>query len=313
MKEQKPLVSIGCPTYNRPAGLRRMLECLVSQTYSNLEIIVSDNCSTGEETQRVVWELSQQDPRIKYFRQEQNIGLFHNYKFVLEQAQGEYFAWACDDDAREPNFIEACMREFERLETLLVVNSYSQRVDRLGQVIATDRGCTTIGMPPYQRYIQYISTIYTQQAGITDINYGVMKREQLAKAIRDLPNVEGWDHVLFGRLSLDGEFYTIPTVLMTSGASGYSANRTELLKTQKIQGSKSETMPVWVRQICQQKTIWSSPNLNWFEKSYLSIWSYAYYFLTHGIKLWIKRLFPRIYGAVRHQIRQQRIKTTLRN
>jgi glycosyltransferase involved in cell wall biosynthesis len=274
-----------------------MLECAIAQTYPHLEIIVSDNCSTNPAVERVVRELMSKDPRIKYIRQPKNIGSFNNYKFLLSQASGEYFAWACDDDSREPEYIESCLREFERWKTPIIVNSYSQRCDRdTGKVIALDKGCTTIGMRPYRRYIQYISTIYTEQAAITDINYGVMKRTELVTAMQDTPNIPGWDHVLLSRLALSGEFYTIPTVLMESAPAGLSANPNNVVKTQQVSDSKSATMPVWVRQTYQQRTIWNSQYLNIFEKWYLSLWSYIYYFTTHGLKMWLKGLFPDLYA-----------------
>ena len=299
MQESTPLVSIGIPTYNRPEGLRHMLECSMAQTYTNLEIIVSDNCSEGPDSENIVRSLMKKDARIKYFRQPKNIGSYNNYQFLLAQAQGEYFAWACDDDAREPQFVESCLKEFERLKTPLIVNSYSQRVDnKSDKVIAIDKGCTTIGMPADRRYIKYISTIYTEQAAVTDINYGVIKREALVAAMRNVPNIAGWDHILLARLALDGEFYTIPTVLMESGASGLSASHANVLKTQLVRDSRSATMPVWIRQTYQQRTIWSSPSLTIFEKLSLSIWSYTYYFITHGLKMWVKRLFPQLAAAI---------------
>jgi glycosyltransferase involved in cell wall biosynthesis len=65
----QPFVSVGIPTYNRPEGLRRTLECITQQTYGNLEIIVSDNGSPGRETEVVVREFRDKDSRIQYFRQ----------------------------------------------------------------------------------------------------------------------------------------------------------------------------------------------------------------------------------------------------
>ena len=69
---KNPLVSVGIPTFNRPDGLRRTLECITNQTYKNLEIIVSDNCSPGPETEAVVREFMAKDRRIQYYRQENN-------------------------------------------------------------------------------------------------------------------------------------------------------------------------------------------------------------------------------------------------
>ena len=307
MTQNQPLVSLGCPTYNRPDGLRQVLECLLNQTYSNLEIIVSDNCSHGVETTAVVRDLMQKDSRIKYFRQEQNIGSFNNYRFLLERAQGDYFAWVCDDDARSDTFVAACLQEFDRLKTPIVVNSYSRRVDKqLDKTIAIDKGCNTMGLPAYQRYIKYISTIYTEQVAVTDINYGVMRRDIMQAAMRDVPNIAGWDHILLARLALEGEFYTIPTELMESAVSGISVSNANVIKAQKIQGSLSETKPVWVRETYQQKTIRNSPNLSLSEKIGLSVWSYSHYFLTHGFKMWVKEIAPDLFKLVRSLVRRSK-------
>ena len=89
IQSEKPLISVGIPTYNRPKELRHALKSVVSQKYKNLEIIVSDNCSPGKETQNVVKEFTDKDLRIKYYRQEENKGAAFNFKFVLEKAMGE--------------------------------------------------------------------------------------------------------------------------------------------------------------------------------------------------------------------------------
>lgn len=104
-----PLVSVGIPTYNRPAGLRRTLDCITRQTYANLEILVSDNCSPSGETEEVVRAFQRHDPRVRYFRQTENIGLEANFKFVLEKASGPFFLWAADDDEWTPDFVAVCL------------------------------------------------------------------------------------------------------------------------------------------------------------------------------------------------------------
>jgi glycosyltransferase involved in cell wall biosynthesis len=116
MSEQ-PLVSVGIPTYNRPAGLRRVLECITTQTYQNLEIIVSDNASSDSQVEKIALEFASRDGRIKYYRQEENRGAGCNFKFVLEQARGEYFIWAADDDCISENYISTLL-------TLLIQNRH---------------------------------------------------------------------------------------------------------------------------------------------------------------------------------------------
>lgn len=107
----RPLVTVGIPTYERPEGLRRTLRCIVGQTYDQLEIIVSDNGSTGNATTNVAEEFARADPRVRYVRQPFNAGSIQNCKFLLKASTGEYFMWAADDDWWTRDFIESCISE----------------------------------------------------------------------------------------------------------------------------------------------------------------------------------------------------------
>jgi len=128
--ENQPLVSIGIPTYNRPEGLKRTLECITGQTYKNLEIIVSDNCSPDPKVEAVVKEFQKQDNRIQYFRQAENMGRDNNFKFVLEKATGEYFMWAADDDEWENFYVEKILKEFQSVGVdFVAINFEAQYVE----------------------------------------------------------------------------------------------------------------------------------------------------------------------------------------
>lgn len=122
----QPLVSIGIPTYNRPQGLVETLNMLLVQTYQNLEIIVSDNCTPGDEVKNILDEYSRKDGRIKYFIQEENKGITFNYQFLLEKAGGQYFIWCTDDDLKEETFFEKVVKKI--LETDEVVLGFSNMV-----------------------------------------------------------------------------------------------------------------------------------------------------------------------------------------
>ena len=92
----EPKVTIAIPTYNRADDyLKQTLKSALNQTYENIEIIVSDNCST-DNTEAVVNSFN--DSRIRYFRQQENIGANNNFNFCLKQAKGEYFLLLLDDD-----------------------------------------------------------------------------------------------------------------------------------------------------------------------------------------------------------------------
>ena len=102
-----PLVTIGIPTYNRAD---KTLSCAIgsacSQDYPNLEIIVSDNCST-DNTQELVRSFN--DHRIKYLRHDTNIGPNNNFNACLQAAKGDYFLLLHDDDLIDPDFVHTCL------------------------------------------------------------------------------------------------------------------------------------------------------------------------------------------------------------
>lgn len=107
------LVTIGLPVYNRPVGLRKVLDCIAQQNYTNLEIIISDNCSPNPEISAIIAEAQKKDHRIKAFRQPDNIGLEANFNYVYAGSTGVYFMWMSDDDHFDPNYISVCVTFLE--------------------------------------------------------------------------------------------------------------------------------------------------------------------------------------------------------
>ena len=100
-------VTIAIPTYNRADRfLRPAIECALNQTWRDLEIIVSDNCSTDNTTEVVG---SYGDPRLRYIRQDENIGANNNFNFCVENANGSYFLLFHDDDVIDPDMVASCM------------------------------------------------------------------------------------------------------------------------------------------------------------------------------------------------------------
>ena len=98
-------VSIGMPVYNGAQYIREALDSLLTQTFTDFELIISDNAST-DATQSICEEYARRDLRIRYVRQSENKGALANFQFVLEQAQGEFFMWAAADDLWEKNWID---------------------------------------------------------------------------------------------------------------------------------------------------------------------------------------------------------------
>lgn len=105
--EMQPLVSIGMPVYNGEKLICEALDSLLAQDFKNFELIISDNAST-DRTAEICKMYIAHDSRIRYYRNERNMGFLVNFNMVMLLAQGKYFMWAADDDSFEPSYI-SCM------------------------------------------------------------------------------------------------------------------------------------------------------------------------------------------------------------
>src|SRR5215510_9331072 len=109
MTAQQPLVSVGIPVYNGEPFIREALSSILAQTYSNLEIIISDNAST-DGTAAICQEYAARDQRIRYYRNALNTNVNENYRRVLKLSSGDYFIWAAADDVRPKNAVQDCLK-----------------------------------------------------------------------------------------------------------------------------------------------------------------------------------------------------------
>jgi len=109
MSSSIPMVSIGFPVFNGEQTVRAALDSILSQTFKDFELLISDNAST-DTTGLICLEYTKADSRIRYIRQPTNIGVLENFKFVLKEAVGTYFMWAACDDTRSMDFLEVNYR-----------------------------------------------------------------------------------------------------------------------------------------------------------------------------------------------------------
>ena len=102
-------VTVGMPVYNRPVELRRAIESILAQTYKDIEIVISNNCSPNTEVDLVIKEYMNADERIHYFYQDKPLRVIDNFRFVLANATGDYFVFLADDDWFDKDYIEKCV------------------------------------------------------------------------------------------------------------------------------------------------------------------------------------------------------------
>lgn len=110
MTEKNPSVSICIPTFNRSGMVERAIEAALSQTYCDLEVIVVDNAS-DDNTEDIV--ASYADPRLKFFKNSMNLGLFGNFNRCIELSRGDLVHILHSDDYIDPHFTETCVQFFK--------------------------------------------------------------------------------------------------------------------------------------------------------------------------------------------------------
>lgn len=152
-------ISIGIPVYNGDASLEQALKSISSQSFRDYEVIISDNAST-DNTAQICREMAAANPRIKYFRQENNIGAAANFKFVLDKAGGEYFHWLAADDTRSSNFLELNVKFLDE-NADYVASTCPNRFE--GQAEADNVTFSLVGTPG-ERFAGFLDHCWQSQA-----------------------------------------------------------------------------------------------------------------------------------------------------
>ena len=104
----QPLVSIGLFVYNGERFIEDALHSILGQTFTDFELIISDNAST-DQTGEIAHSYALRDKRIRYYRNEKNMGAGWNVRRVYELATGKYFKQAAVDDLLESDFLRQCV------------------------------------------------------------------------------------------------------------------------------------------------------------------------------------------------------------
>jgi glycosyltransferase involved in cell wall biosynthesis len=131
----KKTITTIIPTYRRPVFLKKAIESILSQTYSDFQICVYDNAS-GDETEKVVRSLMKVDPRIKYHRHPENIGMMANYQYAFSKIDTPYFSFLSDDDYFLPIFYETAMRGFQNHPDAAFSACGVKAIDEMGKLVS---------------------------------------------------------------------------------------------------------------------------------------------------------------------------------
>ncbi len=261
-----PLVSIGMPIFNGLSknhkfntDIRKALNSILNQTYKNLEIIISDNCST-DDTVNVINEIIKNDKRVKFFRQNKSLGPAENFSFVLSKANGKYFKWNCHDDFISDNFIEENLN-FLEINKNFVFSSSSTCYDfeylTRKNILSFDFEKST-----YNR----IKDFHKYRSVCLSMVYGLIRRKNLMNTIKFTKNYLAIDWIVVLELLFQGYFKSIDEGLIVIGSTGRSTDKSHLKRKEYSSKFVYYILPYYeFNKVCIINVL-KSDELNFFEK-----------------------------------------------
>ena len=198
-----PRLTVGLPVYNGERYLAESIESLLGQSYTDFELIISDNAST-DDTPGICERYAKQDRRIRYYRQPRNVGLAPNHNFCTEQARGELFKWAASDDLYHRDLVLRCVEVLDERPEVVLVHSYTAMIDVGSKMYqATAYSLATSAPRPSDRFR---SLLYDNGG---DDDGGVMRRAVLLQtAMKN--SYHHADRTTITELALYGPFYNVP-------------------------------------------------------------------------------------------------------
>lgn len=207
-----PKLHIGLPVYNGADYLAASLDALLHQTFSDFEIILSDNGST-DATPAIARAYAARDSRITYLRYQNNRGAAWNWNNTLAHARAEYFKWAAHDDLHDPRYIERCIAVLDENPAVALCYTASRYVDAEGLPIVDEAGRAIVGgrrsdgchlrqAHPHQR-LRHLLGLYPMH-----VLFGVMRREALART-RGMGRFASADRILVAEIALQGQVHEI--------------------------------------------------------------------------------------------------------
>jgi glycosyltransferase involved in cell wall biosynthesis len=223
----KPRISIGMPVYNREKYVAAAIESHLNQTYSDFELIITDNAST-DRSEEICRLYASRDPRVKYYRNVKNLGAAGNYRLAFELATGEFFRWHPSDDLISPNLLERAIQILDQDPSIFVAYARTKLIDGKGNPIGDfNEGLHIVDDQPSARW----KSVHVNLR-LGNLPYGVSRTEKLRRTGL-LRNYMGGDLPLIAEMSLYGKFYEIPDAIfyrrMHEGASSAMKNSSDVM------------------------------------------------------------------------------------
>ncbi|WP_350277209.1 glycosyltransferase family A protein [Kribbella sp. HUAS MG21] len=202
-------LSIGLPVYNGADYLRPALDAVLGQTYEDFELVISSNAST-DATDDICREYAARDPRIRFYRQERNIGAAPNHDYVFRQSRTELFKWASGDDLWGRDLVARCVELLDQHPDVVLAHTYTAAIDgedRVIQALPYPLHTDADAAPERLRSMLFDGDL--PGAIQADDFYGVMRADVLRK-VKPHGSFYHADQVFMAEIALHGRFLQVP-------------------------------------------------------------------------------------------------------
>jgi len=205
---RKPHLSIGLPVFNGEKYLKAALDSILTQTFIDFELIISDNAST-DKTSQICREYAARDSRVRYYRNEINLGAPRNYNRTVKLSQGKYFKWIAADDVHAPEYLEKCVEVLNNDSSIVLCHSKSSRINEQGMLMGTYDHKMRMDSPKIQERFGDLISIMSNPCWPI---FGVMRKDILIRTPLH-GSYRGADANLLAELGLYGRLFEVPEYL----------------------------------------------------------------------------------------------------
>jgi len=192
---QQSKVSILLPVFNAERYLVSTLESVLTQSHTNWELVVVDNCSQ-DRTEEIVREFASRDKRIKFWRNSQNVGFARNYNRCIELSTGDYLQLLGADDLLEPMCVEKLATVLDTQSSAVLVTSQRTLIDADSRPFGVIRAFETSRLIPTKEAIEKILSSLSNWIVAPVMYRASSKRSGFDPSLRMYADLDYWMQVL---------------------------------------------------------------------------------------------------------------------
>ncbi len=287
-----PKVSIGLPVYNGQKFISEAIESVLAQTFEDFELIICDNAST-DQTEKICREYANKDRRIRYYRNEKNLGVAYNFNHTFELSCGEYFKMVAADEGIEPEFMKKAVEVLDNNPSVVNVCARYIQYDEIQNSVRyrsdSDAGNHNAKSPKASQRFRHF---FKEMGGNLPI-YGLI-RYRVLQETKLMGVFIGADDCLLIELVLKGKFVQLPEHLLRlrDHPDAYHCQRTRNNDKEGIAEARWFDpaikgviyLPYW-RRLWEYFLVVMRSDAKWTEKT--SMLTYLFYFFGTKRYRWL--------------------------